>query len=135
MEWFWNYKRINNFSSQNCYFLCFFVCQFTITWPTIPKIGTHDAFINSYVKSKFQVSRFYRLPVLSKINPHLPKFANQNKGTTRSREVPNNLSKLSKIIKDECPWERSHNNLQYNDETQHFLRVLNGFTLGRNNLN
>ena len=59
----------------------FLVSQFTITRPRIPKIGTYDAFINAYVKSKFQLSRFYRLLVISKINPHLPKFANKNKST------------------------------------------------------
>ena len=37
--------------------------QFTITWPRIPKIGTQDAFINCYVTSKSQLSRFYRLLV------------------------------------------------------------------------
>ena len=40
--------------------------QFTITWPRIPTIGTRDAFINSYVKSKFQLSGFHRLRVVSK---------------------------------------------------------------------
>ena len=29
-------------------------------------MGTHDAFINSYVESKFQLSTFYRLLVMSK---------------------------------------------------------------------
>ena len=40
--------------------------QYTITGPRIPKIGTHDAFIKCYVKSKFQLSLFYRLLVISK---------------------------------------------------------------------
>ena len=44
----------------------FFVFQFTITRPRIPKIGTQDAFINCYVKSEFQFSTFYRLLVISK---------------------------------------------------------------------
>ena len=47
--------------------------QFTITWPRIPKIGTHDAFINAYVESKFQLSRFYHrlLVIIKQINPYL----------------------------------------------------------------
>ena len=35
-----------------------------ITWPRIPKIGTHGAFINSYIESKFQLSRFYCLLIV-----------------------------------------------------------------------
>ena len=54
---------INKFSSQKS---PFFVSQFTITWPRIPKIGTHDAFINSYAECEFQLSWFYRLQVISK---------------------------------------------------------------------
>ena len=78
------------FQAKICHFLRFFVPQFTITWHRFPKIRTHNAFIYSCVPSTFQLSRFYRLLVISKINPHLPKFANKNKGpkTTRSREVP-----------------------------------------------
>ena len=40
--------------------------QLTITWPRIPKIDTHDAFINSHVKSKLQFSRLNHLLVMSK---------------------------------------------------------------------
>ena len=40
--------------------------QFTITRHRIPKIGTHAVFINFYVESKFQLSRFNRLLVISK---------------------------------------------------------------------
>ena len=32
------------------------------------------------------------------INPHLPKFANKNKGTTRSREIPMRM-KIGKKLK------------------------------------
>ena len=53
-----NYKQINNFSSQKLLFFMFFVSLFTITRPRISKIGTHDALINFYVKSKFQLSSF-----------------------------------------------------------------------------
>ena len=66
----------------------FFVSLFTITEPKISKIGTQDIFINFCVETKFELSRFYRLLVASKTNPHQPKLANKNKGTTRSREVP-----------------------------------------------
>ena len=45
-------------------------------------------FINSYVESKFQLSRFYRFSSYKRINLHLPKLANKNKGATCSREVP-----------------------------------------------
>ena len=48
-------------------------------------MGTHDAFINSYVRSKFQLSWFNRLLVINKINPHLSKIAKENKGATRPR--------------------------------------------------
>ena len=40
--------------------------QFTIMLLTVPKIGTHGAFINSHVESKFQLSKFKRLLVMSK---------------------------------------------------------------------
>ena len=43
-----------------------FLCLNLITWPRIPKIGIQDAFINCYVKSKLQLSRFYRLLDISK---------------------------------------------------------------------
>ena len=67
VEWFWNYTQFNNFWSQKLPFLlCFFVSQFTITWPRISKIGTQNAFINCYVKCKFRLSRFYCLLVISK---------------------------------------------------------------------
>ena len=49
------------FQAKNRRFFCSFVSQFTITWPRIPKLGTHDSFDNSYVESKFQLFRFYRL--------------------------------------------------------------------------
>ena len=45
----------------------FFVPQLMITWLGIPKIGTHDAFIDSHVESKFQLSTFYRLLIMSKL--------------------------------------------------------------------
>ena len=64
-----------------------FVSQFTITW-LIPKIDTHDAFIDSYVKLKFQLFRFLSFASYEQINPHLPKFANKNKSTSRSCGVP-----------------------------------------------
>ena len=83
---FWVIGELINFQAKNRRFFCFFVCQFTITRPRIPKIGTHNAFINSYVKSKFQLSRLYCLLVMI-INPHLPKFANKNTGTTRYRQI------------------------------------------------
>ena len=44
----------------------FVVCQFTITRLRIPKIATHDALINFHDESKFQLSRFYRLQIMSK---------------------------------------------------------------------
>ena len=77
---FWIYRRINKFSRKKSPFLlCCFVSQFSITWTSIPKIGKHDAFINCYVESKFQLSGFYRLLVISKSNPHLPKLATETK--------------------------------------------------------
>ena len=66
----------------------FFVSHFTITWHRIPKFGTHDAFINSYVESKFHFSRFYHLLVTSKSILICRNSQNKNKGITRSREVP-----------------------------------------------
>ena len=51
--------------------------------------------MNSYVESKFQLSRFYRLLVIKQINPRMQKFANKNNGTTRSREVPITSVKLT----------------------------------------
>ena len=66
VKWFLSYKRINKFSTQKSQFFYVFVSQFTITWPTIHKIGTHDALINSYFDSEFQLSRFYCLLVVSK---------------------------------------------------------------------
>ena len=62
--------------------------------PRIPKIGTHDSFLNCYVESKFELSKFYRLLVISKVNPRMPKFLNKTNVTMRSREVP--ITKLKK---------------------------------------
>ena len=62
----WVIGELINFQVKNRHFLCFFVCQFTIMRPRIPKIGTHDAYINSSVESEFPLSRFNRLLVMSK---------------------------------------------------------------------
>ena len=59
-----------------------------ITRPRIPEIGTLDALIKSYIEAKFQLSRVLRLACYEQINPHLPKFANNNNGITRSCKVP-----------------------------------------------
>ena len=40
--------------------------QFAITWPRIPKIGTHDAFINFVRWVQISICRLYRLLVISK---------------------------------------------------------------------
>ena len=85
---FWVISELINFQPKHCRFFMFFCVSIFITWSKIPKIGTHDAFINYYVEPKLQLSRFYYLLVTKQVNPHLPKFVNKNKGTTRSREVP-----------------------------------------------
>ena len=54
------------------------------------EIGTHDAFINFYIGSKFQLFKFYCLLVMSKSALISPKIENKNKGTTRLRKVPTN---------------------------------------------
>ena len=64
VKWFWNYKRIDNFSSQILPIFLFFLCLNLRSHDLrIPKIGTHYAFNNTYVESKFQLCRFYRLLV------------------------------------------------------------------------
>ena len=63
---FWVISKLINFQAKYHYFFMFFVSQLGITWPRIATIGTHDAFINSYDESKFQLSRFYRFLVMSK---------------------------------------------------------------------
>ena len=56
------------------------------------EIGTHDAFINFYIGSKFQFFKFYCLLVMSKqISPHLPKNRKQKQryyALTRSPNKP-----------------------------------------------
>ena len=67
----------------------FFYISFIWLLPPPPGYATaHDAFINSHVESKFQLSTFKPFASYEQINSHLPKFANKSKGTTRSREVP-----------------------------------------------
>ena len=63
---FWVISKLIDFKTTNRRFLCFFECLFTTTWRRISKIGTHDAFIASYVEAKFQVCRFNLLLVISK---------------------------------------------------------------------
>ena len=85
---FLSYRRIN--LSQKSQFFVFVVSQFTITRSRIPKIGTHHAFINSYIESKFQLSRFYCLQVSSKsilICRNSRKKSQKQRYYTRSREV------------------------------------------------
>ena len=62
---FWVIGELINFLDKNCRFM-FFASQLTVTWLKIPKIAIHDAFINFYAESKFQLSGFYRLLVISK---------------------------------------------------------------------
>ena len=63
---FWVIGELLNIQVKNRLFLRFLVSQFTITGPRIPKIRTHNAFVNSHVEFKFQLSRFYRLLAMSK---------------------------------------------------------------------
>ena len=63
---FWVIGELINFQVKNRRFLCFLVSQFTIMWPRIVKIGTHDAFIKFHVEFKLQLSRLSRLLVMSK---------------------------------------------------------------------
>ena len=64
---FYVINELINFQAKNRRFICFLGgSQFTITLARIPQIGTHDSFINSFVESKFQLSRFYCLLVMSK---------------------------------------------------------------------
>ena len=51
-------------------------------------MGTHDAFIISYVESKFQLPTFYRLLVMSKSILICQNLQARTK-TMQSREVPN----------------------------------------------
>ena len=69
-----------------------------ITRTRIPEIGTLDALIKSYIESKFQLSRVLPFASHNRINSHLPKFANKNKGTARSREIPINISFQCEVI-------------------------------------
>ena len=85
-------------SSQNLLFFCFLCLNSRSRDIRIPKIGTRDAFINFYVKSKFQLSRLYGLCVIKQINPRMPKFANKNKDTTRSLEVPISHFSLTSVL-------------------------------------
>ena len=101
--------------------MCFFVSQFTITSTKIPKIGTHDAFLNCYVESKFELSRFYRLLVISKINPRMSKFANKTNGTTRSREVPIKLTARKKYYHKMCYMKVSTEGKKILESKQVFL--------------
>ena len=55
---FWVISELKNFQAKNRRFICFFVSQFTITWPRIPKISSYDVHSNYHVESKFQASRF-----------------------------------------------------------------------------
>ena len=67
---FWVISELINFRPKNCRFIVFFLLLllswFMITRPRIPKLGTHEAFINCYVESKIQLSKFNRLLVVSK---------------------------------------------------------------------
>ena len=65
VKWFWNYKRIDNFSSQILpIFLFFCVSIYDHMILGSPKLAhMNDAFNNTYVESKFQLFRFYRLLV------------------------------------------------------------------------
>ena len=79
---FWVIGELKIFKPKIVVFLCFFLCQFTITLPRIPKIGTNDAFNNSYVESKFQLSRFYCLLIISK------SILTCQNSRTKTHEVP-----------------------------------------------
>ena len=52
-----------------------------------PKLA-HKAILLIVMLRQFELSRFYRLLVISKINSGMPKFANKTNATTRSREAP-----------------------------------------------
>ena len=68
--------------------MCFFyVSMHDLVTYRIPEIGPHDAFINFHVKSKFQLSRFYRLLVVSK-SILICQNSRTKQSSTRSREVP-----------------------------------------------
>ena len=52
-----------------------------------PKLAHMTLLLILMLIPNFNFRGFFRFLVII-INPHLPKFANKNKGTTRSREVP-----------------------------------------------
>ena len=64
---FWVINETINFQVKISRFLCFFCVSihYHVTY-RIPKIGTYDAFNNSYVESKFQLPTCYRLLVMRK---------------------------------------------------------------------
>ena len=86
---FWVIGELINFKAQHRHFLCFFCVSIhdQVTYSRIHESGTHDAFINSHVKSKFQLSKFNRLLVMSKSILLRQNSQRKPKGTTRSREV------------------------------------------------
>ena len=97
----WGIGKLIDFQAKNCsFFMFFFVSQFTIMWPTIPKIGTYDTFSSCYVESKFQLSRFYCLLVIKQINPCMPNFAKKNNCTAQCAclQSPNNIVINSKFV-------------------------------------
>ena len=66
-QWFSSCRRINKFSSQKSHLFMFCLCLSSRSRNLgSPKIGTHDAIINSHVESKARLSRFYRLLVMNK---------------------------------------------------------------------
>ena len=83
------------FQTKNRRFFCSFESQFTITWPRIPKIGTHDTFNNSYAEATFELFRFYRLLVIKQIKHRMPKFANKTNGKVQIKsqlKLPRSLN-------------------------------------------
>ena len=86
---FWVIDELINFHVKNRRFLCFFVRQFMITWPKNPKIVAYDAFINSFVETKFQLSRFNRLLWANQSSS--AKIRKQKQRYYRLTRSPNNI--------------------------------------------
>ena len=85
---FWVISELINFQAKNWCFFCFFLCLNLQSHDLgSPKLAHVTLFTNSFVESKFQLSRFYCLLVISNWivmcqNPQ------KHKGTTCSCKVP-----------------------------------------------